>query len=58
VVDLVKAKQPNIVICYDTKLELRYCCPGDPIEDGTAPYPLWNTIRKSEPVRWLIAPWA
>lgn len=56
IVDLVKAKQPNTVICYGTKPELRYCCPAQPIEDGLAPYPLWNVIRKGEPVRWLIAP--
>jgi alpha-L-fucosidase len=58
VVDLVKAKQPNAVICNGTRPELRYCCIDRPLEDGIAPYPLWNAIRKGEPVRWFTAPWA
>lgn len=54
IVALAKAKQPKIVIWHGNRPDVHgiYLCK----EDGTAPYPLWNVLRKGEDLEWLLGP--
>ncbi len=46
--------QPNIVIWHGNQPDFHYC----KNEDGTAPYPLWNVLRKGEGAAlWDLPPW-
>ena len=54
IVALIRAKQPNIVIWHGNRPDFHYC----KNEEGTAPYPLWNVLRKGEGATlWDLPPW-
>jgi alpha-L-fucosidase len=54
IVALAKAKQPKIVIWHGTKPDIHFF--GN--EEGTAPYPIWNVIRKGQGTQFYLPPFA
>lgn len=53
IVDLARAKQPNIVLWSGSKPDFHFCRN----EVGTAPYPLWNVLHQGEGGKFDV-PWA
>jgi len=52
IVALAKAKQPKIVIWHGTRPDVHFF--GN--EEGTAPYPIWNVLRKGEAAQFYLTP--
>jgi alpha-L-fucosidase len=52
IVALAKAKQPKIVIWHGTRPDIHFF--GN--EEGTAPYPIWNVLRKGEAAQYYLTP--
>jgi alpha-L-fucosidase len=53
IVALARTKQPNMVIWHGSRPDIHFLR----TEDGTAPYPLWNVLRKGEGAAFDV-PWA
>jgi alpha-L-fucosidase len=54
IIAMAKAKQPNMVIWGGSQTTLASCSPK---EDGIAPDPLWNVVRKGQIPPGYAAPW-
>ena len=50
---MARAKQPNMVIWHGSQPDIHFCHN----EEGRAPYPLWNVVRKGEGAAFDL-PWA